>query len=238
MITLEEYKKTLTILFIEDDQIFTKKIKTILEKFFKSVLIANDGEEALKLFKTDNINLIISDINMPNMNGLEFLKKLRAINNDISFIFMTARNESNIMLQAIQLSISNYILKPINLNDFLLIINKIIEKDYKNFILKEKSYTIKLDNDFSWDKQTKVLQKNNISIKLTKNELMLLDLLLTSNNKIFTSSEIISHIWNEEYEEKDYISNLKNMISRLRNKIPQINIVSVYGLGYKINIIK
>ena len=67
---------------------------------------------------------------------------------------------------------------------------------------------------------------------------MLLDLLLTSNNKIFTSSEIISHIWNEEYEEKDYISNLKNMISRLRNKIPQINIVSVYGLGYKINIIK
>ena len=203
MITLEEYKKTLTILFIEDDQIFTKKIKTILEKFFKSVLIANDGEEALKLFKTDNINLIISDINMPNMNGLEFLKKLRAINNDISFIFMTARNESNIMLQAIQLSISNYILKPINLNDFLLIINKIIEKDYKNFILKEKSYTIKLDDDFSWDKQTKVLQKNNISIKLTKNELMLLDLLLTSNNKIFTSSEIISHIWNEEYEEKD-----------------------------------
>ena len=119
MITLEEYKKTLTILFIEDDQIFTKKIKTILEKFFKSVLIANDGEEALKLFKTDNINLIISDINMPNMNGLEFLKKLRAINNDISFIFMTARNESNIMLQAIQLTISNYILKPINLNDFL-----------------------------------------------------------------------------------------------------------------------
>ena len=213
MITLEEYKKTLTILFIEDDQIFTKKIKTILEKFFKSVLIANDGEEALKLFKTDNINLIISDINMPNMNGLEFLKKLRAINNDISFIFMTARNESNIMLQAIQLTISNYILKPINLNDFLFIINKTIEKDYKNFILKEKSYTI-------------------------KNELMLLDLLLTSNNKIFTSSEIISHIWNEEYEEKDYISNLKNMISRLRNKIPQINIVSVYGLGYKINIIK
>ena len=167
MITLEEYKKTLTILFIEDDQIFTKKIKTILEKFFKSVLIANDGEEALKLFKTDNINLIISDINMPNMNGLEFLKKLRAINNDISFIFMTARNESNIMLQAIQLTISNYILKPINLNDFLLIINKTIEKDYKNFILKEKSYTIKLDDDFSWDNQTKVLQKNNISIKLT-----------------------------------------------------------------------
>ena len=118
MITLEEYKKTLTILFIEDDQIFTKKIKTILEKFFKSVLIANDGEEALKLFKTDNINLIISDINMPNMNGLEFLKKLRAINNDISFIFMTARNESNIMLQAIQLTISNYILKPINLEFF------------------------------------------------------------------------------------------------------------------------
>lgn len=114
MITIKEYKKTLNILYIEDDKMFSSKIKTILEKFFNSIFIANDGEEALELFKTNDVDLIISDINMPNMDGIEFLKKLREINNDISFIFVTARSESDTMLQAIQLSISNYILKPVN----------------------------------------------------------------------------------------------------------------------------
>lgn len=238
MITIKEYKKTLNILYIEDDKMFSSKIKTILEKFFNSIFIANDGEEALELFKTNDVDLIISDINMPNMDGIEFLKKLREINNDISFIFVTARNESDSMLLAIQLSVSNYILKPVNLHDFLFTINKTIEKKYRNYIQIQNNHIVKLNDNFYWDKETKILLKNDISIKLTKNELSLLDLLLTTNNKTFSFSEIIYHLWEEEDEEKDYISNLKNMISRLRNKIPQLNIENVYGLGYKINIVK
>lgn len=238
MITLETYKRTLNILYIEDDKIFTSKIKTILEKFFNYIFIATNGEEALELFKLNKIDLIISDINMPKMNGLVFLKKLREINDEISFIFLTARTESSTILEAIQFDISNYILKPIRLSDFLFTINKAVEKDYKIFIEKQKNDIIKLDNNLYWDKRSKILLKNNNSIKLTKNEIILLDLLLASNNKVFSFSEIIYHLWDENYEHKDYISNLKNMISRLRNRIPQINIENVYGLGYKINIIK
>ena len=110
MITLEAYKKTMNILYIEDDQIFTLKIKSILDNFFKFVFIARNGEEALELFKTNKINLIISDINMPKMDGLTFLKNLRNINSDISFIFLTARKEVDTIIDAIQLDISNYIL--------------------------------------------------------------------------------------------------------------------------------
>jgi two-component system, OmpR family, response regulator VanR len=238
MITLEAYKKNLNILYIEDDKIFISKIKSILEKLFKFIFIATNGEEALELFKTKNINLIISDINMPKMDGLIFLKNLRKINSEVSFIFLTAKKEVNTIIDAIQFDISNYILKPIDLNNFLFIVNKTIEKDYKKYIKIEKKYLIKIDEIFIWNKKTKILLKNDNPVKLTKKELLLIDLLLSSNDKIYSLSEITYHIWDEDYEEKDCISNLKNIISRLRNKIPQINIENVYGVGYKIKIIK
>jgi two-component system, OmpR family, response regulator VanR len=238
MITLEEYKKTLNILYIEDDKIFIPKIKSILEKFFKSVFIATNGEEALELFKINNISLIISDINMPKMDGLSFLKNLRKINSAVSFIFLTARKEVDTIIDAIQFDISNYILKPIDLNNFLFIVNKTVEKDYKKYIKIDKKYLIKIDENYTWNKKTKTLLKNDISVKLTKKELLLIDLLLSSNDKIYSLSEIIYHIWDDDNEQKDCISSLKNIISRLRNKIPQINIENVYGVGYKIKIIK
>lgn len=116
MITLEEYKKTLNILYIEDDKVLVHKIKLILQKNFKSVFVASNGEEALKIFKSNNINLIISDINMPIIDGLTFLKNLRKINTDISFIFLTAKQEVNTIIDAIEHDISGYILKPIGIH--------------------------------------------------------------------------------------------------------------------------
>lgn len=239
MITLEEYKKTLNILYIEDDKVLVHKIKLILQKIFRSVFVASNGEEALKIFKSNNINLIISDINMPIINGLTFLKNLRKINTDISFIFLTAKQEVNTIIDAIEHDISGYILKPIDLNNFLCIINKTIEKEYKKYINLQEKYLLKIDNTFSWNKQTRTLLKNDVSIvKLTKKELLLLELLLEYDNKVCSISEITYYLWDEDFEQKDYISNLKNIISRIRNKIPEITIENIYGLGYRIKISK
>lgn len=238
MITLESYKKQLNILYVEDDVLFTPKIKYILEKSFKSVLIASNGEEALELFKINKIDLIISDINMPKMDGLTFLKKLRELHNDIPFIFLTARQEANTIIDAIQFDISNYILKPIDLKNFLSIVDKSVKKSYKKYIEIEKKYIIEIDTEFFWNQKTKTLSKNNLPIKLTKKELLLLELLLNYNNKVYSISEIACYLWDEDSGENDYVANLKNIISRLRNKIPEINIENVYGLGYMIKITK
>ena len=238
MITLESYKKQFNILYVEDDVLFTPKIKYILEKSFKSVLIASNGEEALELFKINKIDLIISDINMPKMDGLTFLKKLRELHNDIPFIFLTARQEANTIIDAIQFDISNYILKPIDLKNFLSIVDKSVKKSYKKYIEIEKKYIIEIDTEFFWNQKTKTLSKNNLPIKLTKKELLLLELLLNCNNKVYSISEIACYLWDEDSGENDYVANLKNIISRLRNKIPVINIENVYGLGYMIKITK
>ena len=238
MITLESYKKQFNILYVEDDVLFTPKIKYILEKSFKSVLIASNGEEALELFKINKIDLIISDINMPKMDGLTFLKKLRELHNDIPFIFLTARQEANTIIDAIQFDISNYILKPIDLKNFLSIVDKSVKKSYKKYIEIEKKYIIEIDTEFFWNQKKKTLSKNNLPIKKKKKELLLLELLLNYNNKVYSISEIACYLWDEDSGENDYVANLKNIISRLRNKIPEINIENVYGLGYMIKITK
>ena len=134
MKTIEEYKKIINIMYIEDDQIAGEKLKNILDKFYGKTLIASNGEDAILKLKDEKIDLIISDINMPKMDGLEFLEKLRNYDSSMPFIFVTARDEPDMMFKAIQLDIDNYVLKPIDLQNLLFIIDTIIEKSYKKNI--------------------------------------------------------------------------------------------------------
>lgn len=235
MITIENYKKNLNILYIEDDILATARLKSILSKFFNKIIIASNGEDAFELLKTSpKIDLIISDINMPKMDGLEFLEKLREIDSKIPFIFVTARDEPEKMLRAIQLDIENYILKPINLQNLLAVIDKIVEKLYKEYLFLEKNSHIQLSKNLFWNKNNKTLIFDNQNIKLTKKELQFLEILIEDENKIHKIEDIISVLWEDEFLGKDYISNLKNIISRLRNKVPSLKIENLYGMGYKI----
>lgn len=239
MITIEKYKKTINIMYIEDDVLATTKLKNILEKYFNKIIIASNGEDAFEKMKNEpKIDLIISDINMPKMNGLEFLEELRKDNFDMPFIFVTARDEPDKMLKAIQLDINNYILKPINLQNLLSVIDKVIEKLYKEYLILEKNSHIQLNKDLFWNKNNKTLIFENEVVKLTKKELMFIEILMGEENMVHKIEDIIFTLWNDEFLDKDYISNLKNIISRLRNKVPSLNVENLYGMGYKINIIK
>ena len=238
MKTFNEYKKITNIMYIEDDITTSTKISKILSKFFNKILIASNGEEALKILDNsdENISLIISDINMPKMDGLEFLEKIRKENNNIPFIFVTARSEPDKMLKAIQLDIDNYILKPIDLKNFFSIIDKSLEKSYEKYVENHKLNFIKITEELTWDATKKSLILNNQEIKLTKKEILLIDLLVTNANKLYNIEDIIDYLWSDEFDSKDYIANLKNIICRLRNKIPQLNIENIYGMGYKISL--
>lgn len=239
MKTIENYKKTINIMYIEDDALATSKLKNILEKYYNKIIIASNGEDAFEKMKNEpKIDLIISDINMPKMDGLQFLEELRKVNSDTPFVFVTARDEPDKMLKAIQLDINNYILKPINLQNLLSILDKIIEKLYKEYLTQEKNSHIQLNKELFWNKNNKTLIFENEIIKLTKKELMFIEILMSEENMIHRVEDIIFTLWNDDFLEKDYVSNLKNVISRLRNKVPALNIENLYGMGYKINIIK
>lgn len=239
MKTIENYKKTINIMYIEDDTLATSKLKNILEKYYNKIIIASNGEDAFEKMKNEpKIDLIISDINMPKMDGLEFLEELRKDNPNMPFVFVTARDEPDKMLKAIQLDINNYVLKPINLQNLLSILDKIIDKLYKEYLTQEKNSHIQLNTNLFWNKNNKTLISQNEVLKLTKKELMFIEILMNEENMVHKIEDIISILWEEDFLEKNYIANLKNLISRLRNKVPTLNIENLYGMGYKINLFK
>jgi CheY-like chemotaxis protein len=134
-----EYLRTQTVLFVEDEELARDVLAKILTKIFKKVITATNGQEGLDKFNNfkntnEAIDLIISDINMPIMNGLEMLEDIRKIDSDVPVIFVTARNETSNILKAIDLNVANYVIKPIQ-TDVLL--NKIFDACEKKFIQKQ-----------------------------------------------------------------------------------------------------
>ena len=134
-----EYLRTQTVLYVEDEELAREVLAKILSKLFKKVITATNGLEGLENFKKykdtqEAIDLIISDINMPIMNGLDMLEDIRKIDADVPAIFVTARNEISNILKAIDLNVSNYVIKPIQ-TDILL--GKIFDACEKKYIEKQ-----------------------------------------------------------------------------------------------------
>jgi DNA-binding response OmpR family regulator len=176
---------------------------------------------------------------MPNMNGIELIKNIYKKNPTQKIIVLSAHNESEYLIELVNLGIYRFILKPMDYNNFLEVVYKISKEIFieKNNINKEKEIILKLNENLFWNNELKQLYLNKELFKLTKKEFLLVELLTKAPEKIYINEEIISYIWNEENDIGD-ISNLKNLISRLRSKLPLLKIENIYGMGYKINLFK
>jgi YesN/AraC family two-component response regulator len=118
--------KNVVILYVEDEPLLRDIIVKSLSAFTKNQYVAKDGVEGLELFKqhSDEIDLVITDINMPRMNGLEMSKEIKAINQNVPIIVATAFSNTEYLLEAIDLGIDKYVLKPIDLNKLISMMSK------------------------------------------------------------------------------------------------------------------
>ena len=140
MVNMEEtivYSRKLTLLYVEDNQDAREMTAMILEDFFDTIIIASDGSEGLEKFKNNSIDLVITDINMPKMNGLELCKEIRKLDNDIPLIILSAHNEDNFFIDSISNGISGYLLKPIDIDLLSNLISRVIQK----FIYEDEAKT-------------------------------------------------------------------------------------------------
>jgi DNA-binding response OmpR family regulator len=239
---LEKYSKDISILFVEDDLSIRTEIKELLEEIFSIVYVCVDGKDGLKkyldFYKKNGIyfDLVLSDIKMPNMDGIELIKAIYKENSNQIVLVLSAHNESEYLMQLINLGIRQFILKPLDYNNFLDVIFKINKDIYFEKNKEKTSDLIKLSDSLFWNKKTQELIDNNKVVKLTKKELILLSLLLKYPEKTNNNEEIISTVWADDFDKNPDIANLKNIISRLRKKVPSLNMENIYSFGYKIHI--
>ncbi len=149
----KEFLKTLTVMYVEDDESIRGSMAGIFSKIFGEVIICNDGALGLEQFKDYTINkklkvdAIVSDINMPNMNGIEMVQAIRELDTEVPIVFTTAHGESNYLMDAIKLQIAYYALKPIDTTELLQNISKfcMIEHNKQLIFQKEKEISIYMD---------------------------------------------------------------------------------------------
>jgi len=122
------YLKQLKILFVEDNQNAREMTAMIFEEIFATVIVAVDGIDAFEKFQQDSFDMVISDINMPRMNGLELFKKIKEIDKNTPLVFLSAHNEDSYFLESIKIGVNGYLLKPIEINQLMDTLVRITQK--------------------------------------------------------------------------------------------------------------
>lgn len=240
-VLLEKYAKGLNVLLVDNDNFIQEETKELLSEIFNFVDVASDGDEAIKKYEKfflDNekyFDIVISDVHMPNMDGVELTRLIYKKNPEQKLIIISAYSKSTDLIDFINLGVSHFITKPIDINKFIEVLFEVSEKIYKvsSVYQNQKQNIITLYNNIFWNKANKKLIKDESVIKLTKRETLFIDLLLQVKDKTYSTDDIISYLWEDDLN-ADAL-NLKNVISRLRKKVPEIKIENVYGLGYKID---
>lgn len=217
--------KSKTVLYAEDDRTTREQTATILKMIFKDVFIAEDGKIAYEIYEDESPDLLISDIKMPNLDGLMLIKKIREQNYEMPIILITSFFEQGMLTHAANLSIDGYLLKPIELDEFIRTITKSIQRFH------QQEGIITLGKNIYYNAGTQELYKEGSIISLGAREFEFLQLLIKNRFKTVTKEEISKTLWPLE---SVCNSSIKNLVLRIRKKLDAEIIVSVRGIGYRL----
>ena len=156
-----EYSKNMNLLYVEDNAENRQSTSNVLSIIFDNVIIAVDGQDGLNKFKENNIDLIITDINMPNLNGIEMIKEIKKIDRNCDFIFLSANDDRKILLECIPLQANGFLVKPLDFEELISLIEEIIEKIQ---LLHESK-----NNEYYNEQYLALIDKNNIISKTNTN---------------------------------------------------------------------
>ena len=225
MATDEILLKELKILFVEDEVNISKLLKEALSDYFFSFTVAKNGEEGLQKFKKVNPDIVITDIMMPKLDGLDMTIKIKELNEETPIIVLSAFSDKEKLLKAIDIGITKYFIKPFDPEEVL---------EYLVFLAKKlnKHRIICLNEHFNFDNNTKNLYEEEKIVNITKREKKFISLLIDNKRDITTPEEIKSKLWEEE-EISD--ERLRTFIKRLRIKTGKELIKNIPSQGYIIN---
>ena len=218
--------KNLKILYIDDEDYIRANAVEYLSFYCDNVYEAYDGISGLESYEKYKPDIIITDIKMPKLNGIEMVKKIRQKDKKTKVILATAFLETSYLLQAVELGLIKYLTKPITADKLLPVLRTC------TIDITEDKSIYNLGEGFLFDILNKNLFHNKKQIFLTKKELLFLELLIKNHKRAVKYDELNNYIWKGEMSDDA----IRSVVKELRKKISKQAIKNISGIGYQVNV--
>jgi two-component system, OmpR family, response regulator len=221
------------ILVVEDEHKIANSIKKGLEQENYAVDVAYDGETGYDLAFCEEYDLILLDLMLPDMSGIEICSKLRKNNNHTPILILTAKGQISDKVEGLDSGADDYLTKPFSFEELLARIRALVRRPKDTVINQQITIA-----DLTLDSKHFTVNRSGVEIKLSSKEFSLLEYLMRNAAKIVTKDQIIEHVWDYESDIlpntiEVYIKNLRNKIdSPFTNSTPLIH--TIRGFGYKL----
>lgn len=215
------------ILLLEDEYSLRKSVKELLEDCDYLVYDFSNGKDALDAIYENSYDLLLLDVNVPEINGFELVDIIQKDHIEIPIIFMTSLSEIDNLERGYEKGCCDYVKKPFDLSELRLRVASALRRSTLNASLN----TMKLNYEYEYDPKNFKLKKHNEEVQLSKIEKMIFELFIKNKNQIVTPEMITQYVW------QDYVdpANVRVQINNLRKKLDKKLIVNIRGLGYKLD---
>ena len=228
--------KKFSILLVEDEENLQEALKLNLELEGYDITSAYDGAEALESVQKEYFNLIILDVMLPEIDGIQVCETIRLNNPDIPILILSAKNSSSDRILGLKKGADDYLTKPFNLEELLLRVNKLIRKSERISARQPLAEIYEFGKNKIDFKASEAFDKNGEKITLTKKEILLLKLLIENKNEVVTREKILQAVWG--YNVYPTTRTIDNFILNFRKYFEEDSrnpeyFHSVRGVGYK-----
>ncbi len=219
------------VLLVEDEQKIADTLKLGLSENGYEVEVAYDGKIGLKLYESRPFNLVILDINLPGINGIELCKAIRSKNKQIPVIMLTALNTLNDKIEGYDVGADDYIIKPFEFRELLMKIRVLLKRTGNQNFPAGSVLTV---GDLSMNLDSLEVKREDNTIILTAKEFQLLEYLMRNRNRVVSRADIAVNVWDIDFDTNTnvidvYVNYLRNKIDKpFEKKLIQTHV----GVGY------
>ena len=205
---MKETLKNHSILYAEDELGLQQATVAYLRRYFKEVYAANDGKEAWELYIKHKPDVLLSDVDMPHMDGLVLAHKVREVNSSMPIVMITAFTDTDKLLKATELNLTKYLVKPVEPLAF----KEALAKIAKTLVLRDEKF-FHLKDGYVWDTESQELSCESKVVSLLQKEKVLLELLIKKYRECVNFTDIMALVWEDDFDAEISIESVKFQVT-------------------------
>jgi two-component system, OmpR family, response regulator VanR len=214
-----------SVLFADDDPVFREETEKLLRYLFRDVHVARDGGEALTLYRQVRPDMLLLDLMMPVLNGIEVVQHIRARDAHTPIVMLTGHSSETVLLEVVKLYLEDYLLKPFDSQRLIDALGRCIRRIEQ--LLPAK---VRLISGVEYELETHEVWREGRKLRLGAKESALIQLLVRAHPRVVTKAVIEADIWDDGMTESAY----RNLVNKLRRKLGQESIETLPGVGVKV----